>query len=187
MMSSPASNAEKHATNLVPTAVPTSTSVAQSKPRSCVVCRTRKVKCDKQSGGCQNCRRANIQCVYPSTDNPPRWARRLQRRTNKPSTPNALALQETDASVDKAMDRLRNLEDLVKELRGQLEHAQATSASNSPGSSTHNAEADQQHRRTDANEGNPLHKNFGRLVLQDASRSRYVTSAFWSRIDDEVS
>ncbi|KAH6976630.1 hypothetical protein EDB80DRAFT_739926 [Ilyonectria destructans] len=52
-----------------------------AKLRSCVVCRSRKVRCDKLSPY-SNCRRANIPCVVPSNDRPPRWARRLERVAN---------------------------------------------------------------------------------------------------------
>jgi hypothetical protein len=36
-------------------------------------------------------------------------------------------------------------------------------------------------------EADNLHKQFGRMVVQDSGRTRYVSSGFWSRIDDEVS
>ncbi len=85
------------------------------------------------------------------------------------------------------MDRLRNLESLVKELRGQLEQAHSASASNSPGSSTETRDAEQQKDRSSASEARTLQTQFGRLVIQDASRSRYISSGFWSRVDDEVS
>lgn len=92
------------------------------------------------------------------------------------------------------MERLRNLESLVKELSGQLEHANAAASSaagsssgaNFPESSSYDRDTD--HERdasSDTNAGN-VQKQFGRLVLQDANRSRYVSSGFWSRVNDEV-
>jgi hypothetical protein len=48
-----------------------------AKLRSCVTCRQRKVRCDKRAP-CSNCRRADIACVFPSLDRPPRWARRIK-------------------------------------------------------------------------------------------------------------
>lgn len=164
------------------------------KLRSCVVCRNRKVRCDKQSP-CSNCRRANVACVFASTDRPPRWARRLERLTKNAATSNAPAPQHADPAVDKVMDRLRNLENLVKELSGQLEQAHAAASSagdgssgpNSPGSSTQNRDAEHQRDLSPATDTSSLHNQFGRLVLQDASRSRYVSSGFWSRVNDEVS
>lgn len=93
------------------------------------------------------------------------------------------------------MDRLHNLEDLVKELRGQLEEARAASSVggdgssgvNSPENSTQTYEAEHRGEPLAATDTSSLQKHFGRLVLQDASRSRYVSSGFWSRVDDEVS
>lgn len=77
------------------------------KPRSCVVCRRRKVRCDKTSP-CSNCRRANIPCLVPSStaDRPPRWARRLELADNDDDKP--------------AIERLAALEALVRDLKAQL-------------------------------------------------------------------
>ena len=168
-------------------------SASTPKLRSCVVCRSRKVRCDKLSP-CSNCRRANIACVFPSTDRPPRWARRLERATNN-ATLNAQASQGgLDPAAAQVMDRLRNLESLVKDLRGQLEQANVAASSaagsssgvNSPGSSSHDRDDDRQRDASpNLNAGN-VQKQFGRLVFQDANRSRYVSSGFWSRVNDEV-
>ena len=164
------------------------------KLRSCILCRTRKVRCDRQSP-CSNCRRANVACVHPSTDRPPRWARRLERLTNNATSSNAPAPQDLDPGVDKVMGRLRNLENLVKELSGQLEHAHAAAArstgggssgANSPGSSTQDRDAEHQRDGSSTTHSSSVQKQFGRMVVQDASRSRYVSSGFWSRVNDEV-
>lgn len=92
------------------------------------------------------------------------------------------------------MERLRNLESLVKELSGQLEQAHAaassagggSSAANSPESSTQDHDAEQHKDVSSATGISNVQKQFGRLVVQDASRSRYVGSGFWSRVNDEV-
>ncbi|KAL9105811.1 MAG: hypothetical protein Q9227_009067 [Pyrenula ochraceoflavens] len=187
------SGAEKHATSAVspgshlsaPTSAPT------PKLRSCVVCRTRKVRCDKQSP-CSNCRRANIACVFQSRDRPPRWARRLERVANNAAS-NAQAAQESEPAAAQVIQRLRNLENLVKDLSGQLEQANAAAASaaggssagHSPASSGHDRET---HQRREANSSTDttVKNRFGRLVAPDANRSRYVSSGFWSRLDDEL-
>lgn len=182
---------EKNATSPASTSTPSSAPASAPKSRSCVVCRTRKVRCDRQSP-CSKCRRANIACVFPSTDRPPRWARRLERLTNNAAASNAPAPQ--DPSAGKVMERLRNLEHLVKELSGQLEQAHAaassagggSSAANSPGSSNQDHDAEHQRDMSSGKNNNNVHKQFGRLVVQDASRSRYVSSGFWSRVNDEV-
>lgn len=154
-----------------------------AKPRSCVVCRRRKVKCDKGSP-CSNCRQANIACVLPSTDRPPRWARRLERfgsnidaAFNTPNPP--------------VMERVRHLENLVKKLRLQLEEARATNVLSSngtpgtrtPGRSSHGHQSQESPTKTTADS---IQKPFGRLVLEDANKSRYVSSGFWSQVNDEV-
>ena len=85
------------------------------------------------------------------------------------------------------MERLQNLENLVKELSGQSERADpaadSAAAGNPPESSRLNRNIAEQ--AANANAGN-VQKQFGRLVLQDANRGRYVTSGFWSRVHDEV-
>lgn len=140
-----------------------------NKTRSCVICRSRKVRCDKLSP-CSNCRKAGIPCVLPSTDRPPRWARRLVN--NQP----AAATAQMPQDVTKAMERLQNLEKLVKDLSGQLEQAHAAQRkSNSPAASTNSTTT-----------ASSVHQDLGRLVLQDTNQNRYVTSGFWSKVNDEV-
>ncbi|ETN38875.1 uncharacterized protein HMPREF1541_06916 [Cyphellophora europaea CBS 101466] len=182
-----ASTAEKSAMSPAPAQEP--------KLRSCIVCRNRKVRCDKLSP-CSNCRRGNIACVYPSGDRPPRWARRLDRLTDA-RTPSAQSdSRATVQGADLVMDRLRNLENLVKELRTQLEQAHETAASStatasrvaSSGSSpmSHGGLREDEIMHPYGTAATDVHRHFGRLVLQDASRSHYLGSGFWSRIADEI-
>jgi hypothetical protein len=150
------------------------------KSRSCLVCRSRKVRCDKQSP-CSNCRRANIACVFPSAERPIRWARHHERRTKSDA-------EDSRSGAGNAMDRLRNLEKLVKELRSQLEQANAVAGSAGDESSAHDRRATTGHPK-DASlptSADGIQHQFGRLILQDSSYSHYVSSGFWSRIDDEV-
>lgn len=93
------------------------------------------------------------------------------------------------------MDRLRNLENLVKELSGQLEQAHAANSSASGASSQVHSPDSSGYDRTTEHQGHAslaanidgVNKQFGRLVVKDPSRSHYVSSGFWSRVDDEVS
>lgn len=202
-----AATSEKHASSPAsppppPAPAPTPASTSAQKPRSCVICRRRKVRCDKISP-CSNCRRANIPCVFPSTDDrPPRWARRLDRLTNN-------AVQVTTADPQRlpdpaslqVMERLKTLEALVKDLSGQLEQAnaaatsaQAASRSNStadsPQSSADIPDRDRQLNSSSAASGSGsgvvnLKNDFGRLYVKDdnSCKSRYVSSNFWSRIN----
>lgn len=163
-------NAEKSASSCTSSAA-VQADERSNKPRSCTICRSRKVRCDKQSP-CSNCRRANIACTLPSRDRPPRWARRLA--------------QSAPADV---MDRIQSLEALVKDLRGQLEEANAR-VNGCPGasSSVHSSE-----HSTGEQMGSPSARSdhapspVGRLVLRDSNQSRYIGNSFWSRITDEVS
>lgn len=185
-MAASASGSEKDATSLASTSTTlsakrsseTATSLASApvalSRRSCVTCRRRKVACNKQSP-CSNCRRANIACVFPSTDRPPRWARRLEH-TEKAAASKASAPQDTDPSAGEVMDRLRNLENLVKELSSRHE----------PADVTQNRDAGPQTATSPVTNTSSVQKQFGRLVLQDASSTRYVSSGFWSRVNDEV-
>jgi len=183
-----ASSSERVATSLASARTP---SAPTSKMRSCVVCRSRKVRCDKQSP-CSNCRRANIACIVPSTDRPPKWARRL---TNNAAARNTRAPQDANPRDDNIVDRLQSLEKLVKELSGQLEQAHAVASLVGDGSSdyisprrsTQDHDAEHQRDKSPATNTSSVQKQFGRLVLQDTSRSRYVSSGFWSRVNDEVS
>lgn len=160
-----ASGAEKHARATGEVSPPRA-----SKPRSCVTCRSRKVRCDKKSP-CSNCRRANIACVLPNIDRPPRWARRFQ--------------QGQGPSGD-VTNRLRSLENLVKHLSSQLDQAKAA-ASTSEGSpsSGHGIDTAHQADGLSPNAGK-MEPHFGRLVVEDLNRSRYLGSGFWSRVNDEV-
>ena len=185
---------EKNATPGAPNTTASATGLAP-KLRSCVVCRTRKVRCDKQSP-CSTCRRANIACVFPSTNRPPKWARRLERLTNNAGISNGPAPQNgVGPDVDKVMERLRNLENLVKDLRGQLEEAHAAAGSagggssrvDSPESSVQQHDAAYQRDTSPATNINNVQKQIGRLVIQDASRSQYVSGGFWSWVNDEAS
>ena len=189
-----ASPSEKNATS--PASARSNSSVPASTPapklRSCVVCRTRKVRCDKLSP-CSNCRRANIACVFPSTDRLPRWARRLERVASNAAS-NAQATQDPNPAAVQVMERLRDLESLVKELSAQLEQANAAANSaaggssgvKSPKSSSHDRDTDHQRDGSPNRNAGNVQERFGRLVLQDANRSRYVSSGFWSRVNDEV-
>ncbi|RSL87635.1 hypothetical protein CEP51_002135 [Fusarium floridanum] len=173
LASASASAAEKNASSAIP--------ARTAKLRSCVVCRSRKVRCDKLSP-CSNCRRAGIPCVVPSNDRPPRWARRLERVTD------GLVQEGAEPAGELVMERLRNLEDLVKELRGQLEQASAGASPAGSGSAQGNSPSE---GRRDASSPSTsttsdVQKYFGRMVLQDGSRARYVASGFWSRISDEL-
>ncbi|KAK2674824.1 hypothetical protein RAB80_009808 [Fusarium oxysporum f. sp. vasinfectum] len=155
-----------------------------AKLRSCVVCRSRKVRCDKLSP-CSNCRKANIPCVVPSNDRPPRWARRLERIADNGQD---VAGQGAGGSgTDQVMNRLRTLENLVKELSGQLEvaNAAASRGASSDAPSPQDVVKDAA-SPSSTSTASDVQKHFGRMVIKDKNREKYVASGFWSRISDEL-
>lgn len=162
------------------------TAARKSKIPSCTICRRRKVRCDKQSP-CSNCRSANITCVLPSTDRPPRWARRLEHLTNNSPASSAEGGHDPKSGPEGVLSRLQDLESIVRELRNQLKHANADKREASQGlSESEIHETYQEGSSTGPCTTSSLEKSAGRLVQQDASRSRYISSGFWSRINDEV-
>lgn len=212
--SAPFSAAEKHATAVAAASSPpaSAAAAAAAKQRSCITCRRRKVRCDKLTP-CSNCRRADIPCVLPSTERPPRWARRLKQQhqhqddqqqqerqhgrrqdmdtgsssqspgANPPplasalltSSPLAGAGPGQPADVSAVLGRLKQLEALVRDLSSASSAAAQASAPAPPPTAA-------------AVGTRPLQERFGRLILDDdaSNRRRYVSSGFWSRINDEL-
>jgi len=126
-------------------------------PKACVVCRDRKIKCDRQLP-CSNCTRwGNKDCVYPP-------AKRRPRNTNpakKKYEPEKLLLE-----------RLQKLEIMVQKLGGNITNEspqQLRKLEESLGSS-------------EALSDEPLptssEKGVGKLVTKN-SKSSYISPAFW--------
>jgi hypothetical protein len=92
------------------------------------------------------------------------------------------------------MDRLRNLESLVREIGGQLELANAATGSSANITGPVKSSVPSLHERGTDLEMSPfsttratgVQKQFGKLVVQDANKSVYIGSEFWSRVNDEV-
>ncbi|KAJ1330831.1 proline utilization trans-activator [Microdochium nivale] len=174
-------------------------------PRSCVVCRKRKVRCDKHMP-CSNCRKANIQCVFPAPGRAPRRPR--------PKDPNAPPKQASEREVE-LMKRLRKLEGIVEDLSGQVEFETAKHPSSNDGSPNATTESgledrrlhiDPAQRRTphsdpgdaakaghrlslDSGISSPsigVRRDFGRLVLNEKGKTKYVSNALWAKVNDEI-
>ncbi|ATY62506.1 Fungal specific transcription factor [Cordyceps militaris] len=158
-----------------------------SKPRSCVTCRSRKVRCDKKTP-CSNCRRAQIPCILPSDDKPPRWARRLDRLAHV----GPAATTAPDAGSSQVMSRLQNLENLVRNLGAELHQARASQDNSARGSaSPPSLQAQQQPQQAGASPASAgsdsqSHRKPGRLLPGNAGQRQYVTGGFWSQISDEL-
>ena len=169
--------------------------------RSCVTCRRRKVKCDKQFP-CSNCSKAGQQCVFPAPGRAPRRPRAGGK-----------VVSEREAEL---LKRLRRLEGVVEELSGQVEIEAVKHSPSSDNSSSHRdgdpssdtisnkgtvrvvgMDEGGVNRRTwitrafRVGEGPPKtaftasDRGAGRLVLEEG-KSRYVASPFWASISDEV-
>lgn len=147
-----------------------SRSALRLNPRSCVTCRRRKVRCNKENP-CANCVRAGIECVFPGPGRAP-------RKSRKPPDAELLA-------------RLRRLEGVVHSLGAQVDDHGIVSSSLA-GSADIRARLSDNHAgdsptsdRSDSKRQS-LDKHLGRLVINE-DRSRYVSNSFWSGMTDEVS
>ena len=180
-------------------------------PRSCVTCRRRKVRCDTRMP-CTNCRRGHIQCIFPA----PGRAPRRPRPRDPAAIPPAPQPGSSNRRESELLERLRKLEGIVEELSGQIEvdrHASASTSSpegqdNGDGATTgpgymgglgsggailigdENATGLSGTTRImpqpTYEQNASLFKQFGRLVI-NKGKGRYISSAFWSRVKDEVS
>lgn len=168
-------------------------------PRSCVTCRRRKVRCDKQMP-CSNCRRAQIPCIFPAPGRAP--------RQQKPKDPNAPPKSSSEREVE-LVKRLRKLEGIVEELSGQIEvesgsgrqaHSESPRVGTSGDASAHSQYASSldffagrpssegaHDTNLDVLRKRDIGQQFGRMVLGDhKGTTRYVSSGFWSKINDEI-
>lgn len=149
-------------------------------PRSCVTCRRRKVRCDKQMP-CSNCRRALIPCIYPAPGRAPR-----QPRQKDPNVP-AKNSSQREAELVK---RLRKLEGIVEELSGQIDVDEKLEDSAPPAEAVildHevNSASGASASQTGSQDVNV---RMGRMLLNEREHGarRYISSGFWSKMNDEV-
>lgn len=149
-------------------------------PRSCVTCRRRKVRCDKQMP-CSNCRRALIPCVYPAPGRAPR-----QPRQKDPNAPPKNSSQR-EAELIK---RLRKLEGIVEELSGQIDVDDKVDDSSLPAEAVSvDTEANSVNGAASTYSGSQeVNARMGRMLLNEREHGarRYISSGFWSKMNDEV-
>lgn len=163
-------------------------------PRSCVTCRKRKVRCDK-THPCNNCRRANIECVFPAPGRAPRKPRKAG-----------------DGRDKELLERLRKLERVVKGLGAEVPGLEKESEKDSSdheareraggsdvsivvskalgcadGQSTRASEVDFQNKTNyiEEQKQSRFETRFGRLVINEG-RSRYINNSFWANLSNEV-
>ncbi|KAF4592264.1 fungal specific transcription factor domain-containing protein [Ophiocordyceps camponoti-floridani] len=166
-----------------PVLAPTGSGSPALNPRSCVTCRRRKVRCDKQMP-CSNCRRALIPCVFPAPGRAPRQQRpRDSQASPRTSSQRELAL----------VKRLRKLEGLVDVLNTRLKVHEPAVAEPDKTADARISPVSSGPRRIEAVEvkdstgERDIHLSLGHLVLDDQrGTSRYASSDFWSKLEDEL-
>ncbi len=153
------------------TALPThNASAPRLNPRSCVTCRRRKVRCNKENP-CANCVRAGIECVFPAPGRAPRKSKKAP-----------------DAEL---LARLRRLEGVVHSLGAQVDDNGLVSPSITGSADirartfgeTHSGDSPTSDRSDSKRQS--IDRTLGRLVISD-DRSRYVSNTFWTSMSDEV-
>ncbi|KAI0872634.1 fungal-specific transcription factor domain-containing protein [Hypoxylon argillaceum] len=215
MTSTPASSAPQSFITGPITLDPFATPSATLNPRSCVTCRRRKVRCDKHMP-CGNCRKAQIQCVFPAPGRAPRRPRAKD--------PNAPPKQTSEREME-LMKRLRKLEGIVEDLSGQIEFETYKHGNSESPEATSDPTQENDRRKMTASpsvensssannippgfcvprrtgtggsttssslatlrgqSGGDVNKDFGKLVLSEKGKVRYVNNAFWTKITEEI-
>ncbi|KAK8856285.1 fungal-specific transcription factor domain-containing protein [Apiospora arundinis] len=185
-------------------------------PRSCVTCRRRKVRCDKHMP-CGNCRKAHISCIFPAPGRAPRRPRPKDpnappKQTSEREVELMKRLRKLEGIVEELSGQIEvdtrqptsagdSPEDsshpIGDERRTEINEASPSTAP--PGRTTRPADPVRTStggsitRQNTLNSpiqspgGSHVHRDFGRLVLNDDGKRRYVSNAFWSRMSDELS
>ncbi|KAI0474124.1 fungal-specific transcription factor domain-containing protein [Xylariaceae sp. FL0804] len=176
-------------------------------PRSCVTCRRRKVRCDKHMP-CGNCRKAHIQCVFPAPGRAPRRPR--------VKDPNAPPKQTSEREIEllKRLRKLEGIvEDLSGQIDVDAARHPTSSREDSPEEKEkeprrnfstvwsenlpggypppepprpYRSQTGDTNSSTVRSPAGDECKDVGRLVLNEKGRTRYVSSAFWAKVNDEL-
>ncbi|CAM1509776.1 Fc.00g001110.m01.CDS01 [Cosmosporella sp. VM-42] len=159
---------------------------------SCVICRRRKIRCDRRDP-CANCVKSNIDCHYPVTG-------RIPRRNRDPAAWKSPAQKQSEL-----LSRLRRLESVVTELAAQVEDGStnipnrwptpstsgpesSANADESSGTSAVTAPSDSSSSiapTANIQAGSEFDEEFGRLVI-DKGGGLHVGNRFWSVFCSEV-
>ncbi|KAM0268569.1 hypothetical protein ACHAPA_004810 [Fusarium lateritium] len=141
---------------------------------SCVICRRRKIRCDRKDP-CSNCTKSNIDCHFPVTG-------RIPRRSRDPSASKTPAQKQSEL-----LGRLRRLESVVTELAAQVEDENGAKIGSFDvmGGITVDAPATESSAATSSQAGTEYDEDFGRLVV-DKDGGLHVGNRFWSVFCGEV-
>lgn len=127
---------------------------------SCVLCAQRKVKCNKRSGGCDNCTKARVPCIYKAPPPP----RRRRKGVRDVDTTTRLRIYE-DALRKAGIDP-ESLINRTSSLEGNI--------SSQPGIS----------QPTRIAKDEPTPSEMGVLVTEDG-KSRYLENGIWTSLRSE--
>lgn len=159
------------ATNSSDASTPDSTTTAPEKPIhkafSCVLCSQRKVKCDKAPGGCANCTKARVECIYKAPPPP----RRRKKGVREVDVQTRLRLYER-ALIEQGIDP----EELV---RKGLE-TPAAKEDNVLGMNKYDDEVRAEKEISKRRETN----NVG-ILVKDGGKSRYLENTLWTSLQSE--
>jgi hypothetical protein len=143
--------------------VSTKSGSAIQKAFSCILCAQRKVKCDKLPGGCANCTKARVACIYKAPP-PPR-----RKKRGFVDVDTAVKLQIYEEALRKAgIDP----EDLIRQ-----ETTQRTGRRDTAASKTGLGSCDELQETLDAGE-------VGVLIMEDG-KSRYLENGILKRLESE--
>ena len=151
-----------------------------AEPRvSCVTCKKRKVKCDKNFP-CTNCARRHIECIYLTTE---------KRRTRGPGKHRA------GERLEQMTSRVAQLEQVLGKLQSRNTGEGQSPGQDNPRRNSESVSVDQQESqggkstKTDAfrtGEGEEENHSTSRLLVK-GGKSQYIRNKFWASINEEVS
>lgn len=162
-------------------------------PRSCVVCRQRKVKCDRQQP-CSNCTRSRCACVYPTgRGRAPKRARRvvdnqladklarletiIQRMAAENGTGLGIARGQSQLQSNDSMGQAVSATD--------LEHGVTPESSTGHESRELAKQSNSGHSSPAAGGQATIEASLSRLVIDD-KKSYYVSNPLWASMAQEV-
>jgi hypothetical protein len=180
-------------------------------PRSCVTCRRRKVRCDKRMP-CGNCRKAGISCIFPAPGRAPRRPRPRDpnappKQTSEREVELIKRLRKLEGIVEELSGQIEvearhpssaaeSPEEIFHEVERRRQDASLSPRNITlPGSFPSLSSASGRLATVNNNTSKGpmqsptlgVNKDFGRLVLNEKGKTRYVSNAFWSKMNDEVS
>lgn len=139
---------------------------SSTRPRSCIHCRQRKIKCDRQHPCC-NCIRSKLECVFPTGRG--RAVKKPRTHLNGPLLDRLHRLEATITSLKRERD-LNSLKDAVS----SANPVQSPPLEQAGDPSSSNIDVD-----------SPIENQLGRLMIDD-TRSYYVSNILWTNLGNEV-